>query len=55
MNKQPHGHSLADAYLEWREEAFGEHPILTPWGDPFKNEEPLVGGVENPGVCDSCQ
>lgn len=24
----------ADEDLYWREEAFGEHPILNPWGDP---------------------
>ena len=24
-----------DELLEWREEAFGERPILGPWGDPF--------------------
>ena len=23
-----------DDELYWREEAFGEHPILNPWGDP---------------------
>jgi hypothetical protein len=32
-----------DDELYWREEAFGEHPILSPWGDlhhlPRKEEE----------------
>ncbi len=28
----------------WREEAFGERPVLGPWGDPFHDEEPLVRG-----------
>ena len=41
--------------LEWREEAFGEHPVLGPGGDPFHDEEPLVCGVEDPEVCESCQ
>ena len=41
--------------LAWREEAFGEHPVLSPFGDPFHSEEPLECGVENPEVCDSCQ
>jgi hypothetical protein len=25
-----------DDELYWREEAFGEHPVLNPWGDPHK-------------------
>ena len=39
----------------WREEAFGERPVLGPWGDPFHDEEPLECGVESPEVCESCQ
>ena len=42
----------------WREEAFGERPVLGPWGDPFHGpdtDEVLVGGLENPEVCESCQ
>ena len=46
---------LFDEDLAWREEAFGEHPVLGPWGDPFLDEEPLVCGVEDPEVCESCQ
>ena len=45
-----------DELLEWREEAFGEHPVLGPWGDPFHgpgSDEPLVCGLENPEVCES--
>ena len=44
-----------DELLEWREEAFGERPILGPWGDPFHDEEPLEGGLEEPEVWESCQ
>ena len=44
-----------DELLEWREEAFGERPVLGPWGDPFHDEEPLECGVESPQVCESCQ
>ena len=44
-----------DEDLAGREEAFGEHPVLGPWGDPFHDEEPLVCGLENPEVCESCQ
>ena len=46
-----------DELLEWREEAFGERPILGPWGDPFhgpESDEPLVCGLENPEPCESC-
>jgi|TARA_R110000824_G_scaffold52319_3_gene145181 hypothetical protein len=42
----------------WREEAFGERPVLGPWGDPFHGpdtDEVLVGGLENPEGCESCQ
>ena len=49
------GGPLFDEDLGWREEAFGEHPVLGPWGDPFLDEEPLVCGVESPEVCESCQ
>jgi len=47
-----------NADMVWREEAFGEHPILGPWGDPFhgpESDEPLECGLENPEVCESCQ
>ena len=47
-----------DELLEWREEAFGERPVLGPWGDPFHgpgSDEVLECGVENPEVCESCQ
>jgi len=43
--------------LEWREEAFGEHPILGPWGDPFHGPESdvvLECGVETPESCEAC-
>ena len=46
---------LFDEDLAWREEAFGEHPVLGPWGDPFHDEEPLVCGLEHVEVCESCQ
>ena len=49
------GPRLFDDELGWREEAFGEHPVLGPWGDPFHNEEPLVCGLEDPEPCESCQ
>ena len=44
-----------DEDLAWREEAFGERPVLGPWGDPFHDEEPLECGLEEPEVCESCQ
>jgi len=47
-----------DDELGWREEAFGEHPILGPWGDPFHGpgaDEVLECGIEDPEVCESCQ
>ncbi len=47
-----------DELLEWREEAFGERPVLGPWGDPFHgpgSDEVLECGVETPEVCESCQ
>jgi len=31
-----------DDELYWREEAFGEHPILSPWGDPHHPPETVV-------------
>ena len=34
-----------------REEALGERPEL----DPFDDDTPLVCGVEDPEICDSCQ
>ena len=46
---------LFDDELGWREEAFGERPVLGPWGDPFLDEEPLVCGLEDPEPCESCQ
>jgi len=45
---------LFDDDLEWREEAFGERPMLSPWGDPFHNGEPLECGLEDPESCESC-
>ena len=42
----------------WREEAFGERPVLGPWGDPFHGpgaDESLECGLENPESCDACQ
>lgn len=44
-----------DDELVWREEAFGERPILSPWGDPFHDDVPLECGLEHPEVCESCQ
>ena len=44
-----------DEDLGWREEAFGEHPVLGPWGDPFHSDEVLECGIEDPEVCESCQ
>jgi len=47
-----------DGDLAWREEAFGERPVLGPWGDPFHGpgaDEPLGCGLETPEVCESCQ
>ena len=46
---------LFDEDLGWREEAFGEHPVLGPWGDTFHDEEPLECGVDEVAVCESCQ
>ena len=46
---------LFDDELGWREEAFGERPVLGPWGDPFHDEEPLECGVDEVDVCESCQ
>ena len=46
-----------DELLEWREEAFGERPILGPWGDPFhgpESDEPLECGLETPESCEAC-
>ena len=42
----------------WREEAFGERPVLGPWGDPFHgpdSDEVLECGVETPEVCEACE
>ena len=47
-----------DENQDWREEAFGEHPVLGPWGDPFhgpESDEVLECGLETPEVCESCQ
>ncbi len=47
-----------DEDLGWREEAFGERPVLGPWGDPFHGpgaDEVLECGLETPEVCESCQ
>ena len=46
---------LFDEDLGWREEAFGERPVLGPWGDPFHDEEPLECGVDEVDGCESCQ
>ena len=46
-----------DADLHFREEAFGERPVLGPWGDPFHGpdvDEPVECGLENPEVCEAC-
>ena len=43
-----------DEELAWREEAFGERPILGPWGDPFNDEEPLECSLDDTGVCEAC-
>ena len=51
------GPRLFDDELGWREEAFGERPVLGPWGDPFHGpeaDEVLVCGVEDPEPCESC-
>ena len=47
-----------DDDLSWREEAFGERPVLGPWGDPFhgpESDEVLECGVDECEVCESCQ
>jgi len=41
----------AEERAEYRLESLGERPEL----DPFCDNEPLVGGVESPEVCESCQ
>ena len=46
---------LFDDDLEWREEAFGERPVLGPWGDPFHDDELLECGLEDPETCESCE
>ena len=46
---------FCDDDLAWREEAFGEHPILSPLGDPFHDEEPVECGVDEVEECDVCQ
>jgi len=43
-----------DEELAWREEAFGERPILGPWGDPFHDEEPLECSLDDTEVCEAC-
>ena len=50
------GPGFADE-LEWRVEAFGERPVLSPWGDPFHGpeaDEVLECGLENPEPCEAC-
>jgi len=38
----PEKHEWAsDDELYWREEAFGEHPVLNPWGDPHHPPEKI--------------
>ena len=52
------GPRFFDDELSWREEAFGERPVLGPWGDPFHGpeaDEVLECGLETPEVCESCQ
>lgn len=36
-----------DENQDWRDEGFGERPVLTPWGDPFlpELEDGVVGDV----------
>jgi len=48
------GPRFYDDDLAWREEAFGEHPILSPLGDPFHDEEPVECGPDVADVCDVC-
>ena len=55
MNKQHHAHTLCDPELYWREEGFGENPILSPLGDPFHDEEPLECSIDHVEICESCQ
>jgi len=43
-----------DEELAWREEAFGERPVLGPWGDPFHDEEPLECSLDDIEVCEAC-
>ena len=48
---------LFDDELGWREEAFGERPVLGPWGDPFHGpeaDEVLECGLEDPEPCEAC-
>ena len=45
-----------DENQDWREEAFGERPVLDPLGNPFHDDTPIeVCGLENPESCDACQ
>ena len=46
---------LFDDDVEGREEAFGERPVLGPWGDPFHDDELLECGLEDPETCESCE
>jgi len=49
------GGTPGDDEQYWREEGFGEHPVLSPWGDPFHSNEPIeVCGLENPEPCEAC-
>ena len=51
------GPKFFDEELSWREEAFGEHPVLGPWGDPFHGpeaDEVLECGLEDPEPCEAC-
>lgn len=41
----------AEERAEIRLESLGERPFL----DPFEDDSPLVSGIEDPEVCDSCQ
>ena len=54
MNKQHHAHTLVDSEVYGREEAFGEHPVLPPFDDPFDDDEPLDCGFDEAEECEVC-
>jgi hypothetical protein len=43
--------SRHDIYTDMPEEKMGERPAV----DPFQDDEPILCGLENPEVCESCQ